>query len=233
MSYRPPRPLLVLTGLLTALVALTSCSSVERTAAPTPTSAPSASATPEAVSPSPTPSSRPTVDAVRPTASATPAAGSDPASPVPTEATRPPVETAPPPGQPLCKAADLTLTDADAVITAGAVQELFVVRTTGPDCQLQGYPTVILRGAGDAPLTVTYTRGGGGLPPEQPAVETLSRSTSLSFRVSTPRSGSCTPAASISVRLPGTDGDLTTTTGLSVCQSKAGVSPVGRIRADS
>lgn len=149
------------------------------------------------------------------------------------DASRPPVETAPALGQPVCKAADLTLDDADAVITAESVQELFVVRTTGPDCQLQGYPEVVLRGEGGGPMTVTYTRGGNGLPTDQPGVVTLSRSTSLSFRVATPRTGGCTSASSVSARLPGTDGDLMTTTSLSVCQSQAGVSPVGRILAES
>ncbi len=246
MFVRPARSASAVPALAPALVlvlGLAACSggSDERVAAPTPTVTATPSASPSStptttpsVTPSASPSSRPTVDAVFPTATSDPGVGEGgPAAPPTVDPSRPPVETAPPAGQPSCKAADLTVNDADAVITAGSVQELFVVRTSGPDCQLQGYPDVVLRGAGDAPLAVTYTQGGGGLPALETTVVTLSRSTSLSFRIATPRTGGCVSASSISVRLPGTDGDLVTTTSLSVCQSKAGISPVGRIRADS
>lgn len=221
---------------LCVVLALAGCSGGEPTATPTPSATASPKPSPSSTAaPSPAPSARPTVDAVVPPEqppTATPSGTTTTAPPAP-PVTRPPVETAPPPGQPLCRASDLTLDDADAVITSAAVQELFVVRTSGPDCQLQGYPDVVLRGEGGAALSVDYTRGGGGLDPAEPEVVTLSRSTSLSFRVATPRTGSCSPAATISARLPGTDGDLTATTGLSVCQSQAGISPVGRLRAES
>lgn len=142
---------------------------------------------------------------------------------------RPPLETAPPTGQPVCDAKDLVVTDADALIDKTSVRELFVVRTSGPDCELTGYPTVaLLDGTGKA-LSATYGHGGFGLPAEKPAVHTLSKDTSISFVVASARNGaSCVTAAAARVRLPGTSAALTATTALSVCDKAVGLSPIRR-----
>ena len=150
----------------------------------------------------------------------------DPLSP------RPAIETPPPLGAPACRAADLTLTDADAVVTPQVVQEIYVLRTTGRDCQLQGFPEVSLLDAGGRAMPVRYSRGGFGLDVDEDGPVTLSRSTSVSFRVASGRDGSCAAVATIVATLPGTGGPLRAPTFLQVCQGTAGIAPVGRLADD-
>ena len=160
--------------------------------------------------------------------SSAPAFDEEPEDPL---APRPPLETAPPTGQPTCRAADLTVTDADAVYTSRAVQELFTVRTSGPDCQLSGYPAVQLRGA-DGPLRVRIRRGGFDLPTVSPTPVALSRSTSVSFFVATARDAGCPTAAGLVVTLPGTSAPRTARTAMQVCSGEVGVSPLRRVADD-
>ena len=194
-----------------------------------------ASATPTAPRPSdgPTAPTRPTGSPAVPTASpssvAPSPAGKGPEDPL---VPRPALESPAPLGAPTCRAADLSVVDADAIVTPRYVRAVFVVRTTGGDCQLLGFPTVELRGAGGAVLPVSVRRGGFGLPAEQPAAVSLSRTTSVSFQVATNRAGNCTQAASIVVRLPGSGGPLTTPTELRVCGGAVGLSPVERGGSD-
>ncbi len=145
---------------------------------------------------------------------------------------RPALESPAPLGAPTCQAGDLSVVDADAIVTPSAVREVFVVRTLGGDCQLNGFPEVELRGANGAALPVTVRRGGFGLPSEQPTAVSLSRDTSVSFQVATDRSGDCTQAETIVVRLPGSGGSLTTATYLQVCGGAVGLSPVERGGSD-
>ena len=153
----------------------------------------------------------------------TPAGGpADPLSP------RPALESAPPPGLPTCRAADLSLSDADSLTTTTAAQEVFALRTSGPDCQLHGWPAVELRDSGGRALAVQLRHGGFGVPSGAPKVTTLSRSTSASFVVGTGRSGSCVAAATVVVGLPGVSTPLHASTTMSVCAGQAGISPVGR-----
>jgi hypothetical protein len=204
--------------LLTALV-LAGCSSTGTPRVPeslpsvtAPTPSPTSTPTPEAVVTAPAP--------VRTTAKPleTP---SDPLSP------KPPLETAPAPGKPRCQPATLSLVDADQLSTSTATQEVFVLRTNGPDCQLLGFPTLQFRDAGGRAVPVTVTHGGYGASAGPAKVTTLSKGTSASFVVGTPRSGKCVAAAKVTVGLPG-GGSLTAPTTLSLCAGKAGVSPVGR-----
>lgn len=146
----------------------------------------------------------------------------DPLSP------RPPLETAPPTGQPGCDAADLSVTDADAIITERFVQEVFVVRTTGPDCQLRGYPEVSLLDAAGNPVPAAYDTTGFGLPLDPPQTQTLSAGTSLSFFLASGRFGDCVEAATVRVVLPGTSQALEAATSFRVCGGEAAVSPVAR-----
>ena len=148
------------------------------------------------------------------------------------EARRPPRETTPPPGAPPCRASALTVTDADAVHTADAVHELFTIRTDGPDCTLSGWPTVAFRDAAGRPLAATVRRGGLGLPAATAKPVTISRSTSLSFFVATPRDGACRQAATLVTTLPGTRSAVTATTPMQVCKRTVAVSPV-RLHSDS
>lgn len=187
-------------------------------AQPTPSAA--ASATP---APSPTLSAPPSSAAPDPEPAVV--APQDPLSPMPAP------ESAVPVGQPACRAADLTVVDADTLVLAGHVEEVFVVRTKGPDCQLEGYPTVRLLDARGTPLPVTVARGGSGLTAAPAGPVTLSRDTSVSFVVASGRDGACTEAAEVDVTLPGTSSAIRTTTVLSICDAAAGVSPVQR-RAD-
>ena len=177
----------------------------------TATSRPAAPAVPTNAPTTPTPTT--------PTPTAGPA---DPLSP------RPALESAPPPGLPTCRAADLSLSDADALTTATAAQEVFALRTSGPDCQLHGWPTVQLRDGGGRALSVEMRHGGFGISPGAPKVTTLSRGTSASFVVGTGRSGSCVAAATAVVGLPGVPVALHAATTMSVCAGQAGVSPIGR-----
>jgi hypothetical protein len=165
-----------------------------------------------------------------PQASPSPSVPASPAPSVPaTSAT--PAESPAPLGQPAGTAAAVTVTDADTVVSATGRREVFVLRTTGPPCQLAGYPTVVLL-AGDLRLPVASTRGGQGLPPEQLSAYTLSRATSLSFEVATARTGSCQDATAALVTLPGNDQAKQVATDLHVCGRTVGVSPIHRLAAD-
>jgi hypothetical protein len=118
------------------------------------------------------------------------------------------------------------VTDADLLTSATALQEVFVVRTTGPDCQLRGWPAVGLRRSDGSALALHARRVGTA------HAVTLSRSTSLSFVLSTPRSGTCEDAAALVARLPGTDRDLRASTGMQVCTGRLDVGPVERRQDD-
>ncbi|CAA9305337.1 MAG: hypothetical protein AVDCRST_MAG07-44 [uncultured Frankineae bacterium] len=146
----------------------------------------------------------------------------DPLSPLPAR------ESAAPVGQPPCRVADLSVVDADTLVLPQHVEEVFVVRTDGPDCQLEGYPTLRLLGADGAPLSVTVDRGGHGLADVRPAPVTLSRGTSVSFVVASGRDGACTEASEVDVTLPGTSSAIRTATVLSLCNDVVGVSPLQR-----
>lgn len=168
----------------------------------------------------------PTAGATQTTPPATLAPTSLPttASPTPTPdelSPKPGLETAAPLGRPACKSADLTVIDADTLVDASYRKEVFAVRTRGADCQLKGYPAVQIQG-------VTVRHGGFGLPPEQPQAVTLSRSTSLSFVISSGRAGACRDLATIVVTLPMTTGGHRVATSLRVCGSAVGTSPVHR-----
>jgi hypothetical protein len=164
-------------------------------------------------------------------APSTPAATAPVATPGPVDplSPAPPLETAPPVAGPVCRVGDLTVVDADSVSDGGYSRELFVIRTTGPDCRLQGYPQVwFLRADGKA-LPLTTSHGGYGLPPSAPTSHTLSRGTSLSFAVASSEAGSCVQVARLEVRLPQTSGPLSAGTSMSVCGGRTGLSPVGRL----
>jgi hypothetical protein len=193
---------------LALLVLLAGCGGEERrpTAVPTavPTAAPTASPT---ASPTPSP---------------TPATPEDPLSP------KPALESPAPLGQPTCQASALTVTDADSVTDATTTHEIFLVRTSGAPCQLEGWPAVRLVDAAGHDLPVAVGHGGFGLPSATPAPVTLSADTTVSFIVATGRSGSCRDAAAIAVTLPGTSTALRAVTTLRVCGG-AGTSPVQRL----
>lgn len=196
------------TGLL--LIGLSGCSGGSSDALPTPS-------TSVAGVPTISPSALPTTASVptrAPTATDVPITGPTP----------PPLETAPPPGAPPCKASALTVTDADMLVTQKAREEVFVVRTTGPDCGLSGFPSVTLKGAGP----VTYRRDGS-----KPTTLSLSKGTTVSFSLTSARTGSCADAVSISVVLPGTGAALSTSTTARVCNGAVTVSPLRRLNADS
>ena len=166
--------------------------------------------------PAPTPTGTPTAT---PSASAAPTyQPDDPLSP------RPALESAAPLGQPVCDPAQLTLADADAVVDQRWT-EVFVLRTDGRPCQLEGFPRVTLRDdAGNAlPEPVTAARTA-----TKPV--TLSAGTSVSFTLTTDRTGSCHQAATVEAVLPGTATPLTTATTLQAC-GRVEVGPVER-RAD-
>ena len=199
------------------LLALTACSSGTTTGSPTPP------ATFVSVTPSSPPAEATATATVRPTATTTPTA-----TPTTTAtATSTPLESAPPPGAPTCKPANLTVTDADTVVTQQAREQVYVLRTNGPDCGLDGYPTVTLRGTDGKALAVTYSHGPGPATPLS-----LSKGTSVSFSVTSPRAGTCVDAATIRVLLPGTGSALQAATTARICQARASVSPVRRLNAD-
>jgi hypothetical protein len=200
----------------TTAVLAAGCSSggASTPALPAGTPSPGAVASTTAPGPPPTDPSSPA-----PRATETP---QDPLSP------RPALESAAPLGQPACKGPALTVTDADAIVTPQYRRAIFVLRTSGAACQLKGYPKVVLRGADGRALAVTARQGGHGLPPEQPAAATLSRTTSLSFAVATARDGSCVDVTALDVTLPGTTTVHRTATDLRVCGSTVGLSPVHR-----
>ena len=131
-----------------------------------------------------------------------------------------------------CNPAHLTVTDADTLVTQRYREQVFVLRTTGPDCGLSGYPTVALKDNSGNALAVTYSRGGFGLSTAPSAPLTLSRATSASFSLATSRTSPCTDAATISVLLPGTSTPLAARTTARVCQGRAGLSSVRRLHAD-
>lgn len=202
--------------LLTAGLLLTGCSSSK-----TPAAAPTVAPTTEAPVPTQTPEPIVTTPAPVRTTPKPVETPSDPLSP------RPPLETAPAPGKPRCKTATLTVVDADQLSSSTATQEVFALRTSGLDCQLIGFPSLQFRDAKGRPQSVTVTHGGFGASAGPAKVTTLSKGTSASFVVGTPRSGNCVPAASVVVGVPG-GGTLTASTTLSVCAGKVGVSPIGR-----
>ena len=177
------------------------------------------SATPVAdptLSPSRTPVAVPTVVPSRPT------------TPSPKSSPSPHNESAPPLGQPVCLGAALSVVDADAVTVGGNTEEVFVIRTSGPDCQLTGYPGLVFAGADRKPLTVAVNHGGHGLPAGAPGPVTLSRGTSISFGVATARTGTCQQAASVQVTLPAVTPAMTVSTALKICAGSVGITPVQR-----
>lgn len=201
---------------------------------------------PVATSPGPAPSPTATAGTADPAGiPADPGASvpseSAPATPLPSRSAQgpddplapgPPLESAPPVGVPTCAAAALTVTDADAVYGSVYVQQLFTVRTTGPDCQLAGtYPAVSVLDAAGAALG-SVGQGGYGLPAPGGVPVTLSRTTSLSFFVASKRDGSCLPATTLVVTLPGTASPLRAGTGMQVCDRALGVGPVQRLGDD-
>ena len=194
---------------------------VPTTARATPSASPTAPRASATGTPSPVPA-RTATPAATASVTVTPEQPEDPL------ASRSPLETAPSPGQPTCDARTLTVTDAGRAYTLTAVQSLFTIRTSGPDCQLEGYPAIALRDAQGSPLTVAVRRGGYGLPTAPPAAMTLSRGTSVSFSVGTARKQGCEPAASVAVTLPGTTRPVTTATTTEVCDGAVGITPVRR-----
>ena len=196
------------------LLALTACSSGSTSAGPevtvtttlAPSGEPSAAASETAV---PTPIA---VTTTNPTPSPTDGA----------------LETAPPPGAPTCKASTLTVTDADTITSQTTREQVYTVRTSGPDCGLTGYPAVSLKGADGSALRVRYAKDGSTPPPIS-----LSRATSVSFSLTSARSGSCVDAASISVVLPGTGSARSAATSARACNGAVTVSPIRRLAADS
>ncbi len=209
-------------------------------AATTPAARPTSPTTPTTPTTSSTTPSRPTTPAAQASRAPAVSTTAPPARTVPTAppgsvappAKEPGLQSAPPPGLPTCRAAALTVTDADAVYTADAVQELFTIRTTGPDCQLQGYPTVSLRDEAGRPLPAQVRRNGYGMSGAGPQVVTLSRATSVSFSVATSRDGDCRPAATLVTTLPGSGAALTASTPMQVCDGAVGVTPVRRLVDD-
>lgn len=199
---------------LLAGLALASCSGGSSRHAAAPTTSPTAG-------PSATPVATPTRTVV---ADPTP---QDPLSP------KPALESPAPLGRPTCRSAALSVVDADTVsVPGGVLREVFAVRTTGPTCQLVGYPALRLLDVSGAPLAVRVDRGGHGLPAGAPHALTLSRSTSVSFELALPAGPSCRDTATVVVRLPGTTADLRTATAVQVCAAAVGVSPIER-RVDS
>lgn len=221
----------VLAALPLCATGLSACSGgpAPRTAAPPVTAPPAASGTPSA-SPTRSPSaSRAPLPSPSLTPPVAPVDPNDPVDPVDPLASKPPFETAPPAGLPTCLPSDLTVTDGDAAYTSDAVQELFVLRTTGPDCQLTAtYPSVQVLGSGGAPLG-TVRQGGLGLPAPAGGPLTISRTTSLSFYVATARDGACVPAATVSATLPGTTVARSAATQLQVCGGLLSVGPLQRL----
>ena len=113
-----------------------------------------------------------------PTADATSAAPTTTAtlSPTPDELSpKPPLESPAPLGQPACKGSALTVADADTLVDPQTTREVYAVRTSGPDCQLQGYPTVTFQDASGRPVPVSVQHSGFGVPADKPQPVTLSR----------------------------------------------------------
>jgi hypothetical protein len=206
---RPVHPALLVVALTATLSACSSSSDGTPVASPAAGGLPSPSALPSASAPASDPAS--------------PSPGpEDPLSP------QPALESAPPLGLPTCRAAALTLVDADSVVTTTAVQEVFVLRTSGPNCQLEGFPTVELYAGDGTRVAATVRHNGYGLPDRPATPVTLSRGTSTSFVVATSRSGDCTPLSELRATVPGTGGQLRAQTPMEVCGGAVGVSPVRR-----
>ena len=236
------RPVLGLA--VTALAAgLTGCSGDAPTISPVAATPPPSAVLAPSTSPAVPPTTAPATGAPRSTSSAeapTTAAPRTAAAPTTTAAEqpddpleeKPALESAPPPGLPTCRAGALTVTDADAVYTDAAVQELFTIRTTGPDCQLEGYPTVSLLDEAGRELPAKVRRNGYGMHDDPPEVVTLSKATSVSFFVATSRDGDCQQAATLVTTLPGTGAALRASTPMQVCGAAVGVTPVRRLIDD-
>jgi hypothetical protein len=161
--------------------------------------------------------------AASPTPSATPAPSASLVEPVDPLSPKPPVESpAPSPTGSTCDPADLTVTDADLLADERQLQEVFAVRTRGPACRLRGWPTISLLGPDDAPIRVTTRRTGTA------AELALTKETSLSFVLSTPRTTDCQDVAAVVVTLPGTSRAIRTGTTMQVCHGELGVGPVER-----
>lgn len=143
----------------------------------------------------------------------------DPLSP------KPAIESPAPLGQPVCDPRAVTVTDADAVITA-QVEAIYVLRTSGRPCQLEGFPGVTLLDGSGRALPVRLTTSD-----DEPEPVTLSAGTSLSFTLTTGRTGSCLQAASVRVVLPGTTTPLTAATELNAC-GDVRIGPVTRLEDD-
>jgi hypothetical protein len=158
-----------------------------------------------------------------PTPATTTAAPPEPVDPL---SPRPAVESSAPAGGPTCLASDLTVTDADLLASDTALEEVFAVRTSGSPCELRGWPTVrLLDSEGRRlPLTVQRVRTA--------SVVALSRGTSVSFVLGTPRTSSCQDAATLLVRLPGTDRAIRVPTTMQVCERRLDVGPVERRQDD-
>ena len=129
-------------------------------------------------------------------------------------------------GQPTCSAATLSVQDADLLADDTQLQEVFAVRTTGSTCVLRGWPEVSLLRPDGSPLTVAVRRTGTA------EALTLSRSTSLSFVLSTPRTSDCEDVGTVVVRLPGTTRTFRVTTAMQVCRGQLTTSPVQRRQDD-
>jgi hypothetical protein len=151
-----------------------------------------------------------------PTTSAPAVQPLDPLSP------KPALESPAPLGRPACRATDLTVTDADLLASGSTLQEVFALRTSGRACQLRGWPAVRLLRADGTAIALQARRVGTA------RAVTLSRATSLSFVLGTPRTGACEDAATVVVRLPGTDRDLRAATSMQVCAGSVQVGPVER-----
>jgi hypothetical protein len=154
---------------------------------------------------------------------ASPVATTAPPGPVDPLSPAPAVESPAPTGsQPTCATQGLSVTDADLLADAKALREVFAIRTTGRPCALRGWPAVTLLGGDGTPLPVTARQVGS------PTTVTISRDSSRSFVLSTPRTQDCQDVGSVAVRLPGTSGTIRTSTTMQVCGSALEVSPVQR-----
>lgn len=221
----PPRRPTPLSRPWSAALALTACLTLAACsggATPVDTSArPDSPTTPPSATAESSESAAPPASAPAP-----PAGPSDPLSP------RPALESPAPLGRPSCLASALSVVDADAVTIGNYLEQVFVIRTNGADCQLQGYPGLRFSSPNGRPLTVQVDHGGHGLPATTPTPVTLSRSTTVSFGVATERSGNCQATSRVAVTLPATDRPLSAATTMQVCAGSVGVTPIQR-RADA
>lgn len=151
------------------------------------------------------------------------------ASPSPDELSpQPGLESPAPLGQPTCKGAPLTVVDADTLVDRQYVREVYAIRTSGPDCQLEGYPTVTFQDAAGKAVAITAAHSGFGIPAQAAQPVSLSRSTSVSFEIGSARTGSCTDITHVTVTLPGTNPGHRIATQLRVCGAKVAISAVLR-----